>query len=74
MFKLGVVKRQVEDREILFTPLHPLNIAYQLKMVGETEDEELNDEIIRKFTSTYLLPYICEEDKLYLAKNIFYEF
>ena len=72
LFKLGVVKRQVEDREILFTPLHPLNIAYQLKMVGETEDEELNDEIIKKFTSTYLLPYICEEDKLYIPMEQFH--
>ena len=72
LFKLGVVKRQVEDREILFTPLHPLNIAYQLKMVGETEDEELNDEIIKKFTSIYLLPYICEEDKLYIPMEQFH--
>ncbi|MDU1412557.1 MAG: DNA phosphorothioation-dependent restriction protein DptH [Clostridium sp.] len=67
LFKLGTIKREIEDRELLFTPLHPLNIAYQLHIYNETGSESMDDEIIRKFTSTYLLPYINEEeDRLYV--------
>ncbi|CAG9344063.1 AAA-like domain protein [Clostridium perfringens NCTC 8239] len=67
LFKLGSIKREIEDRELIFTPLHPLNIAYQLKINDDIGNEELSDEIIKRFTSTYLLPYIVgEEDKLYI--------
>lgn len=68
LFKLGSIKREIEDREILFTPLHPLNIAYQLHLVNSIDDNDYIDEIIKKFTSTYLLPYFIEEDsKLYIT-------
>lgn len=67
LFKLGVIKREIEDKELIFTPLHPLNIAYQLKINDELGGEELSDEIIKRFTSTYLLPYIVgEENELYI--------
>lgn len=67
LFKLGTIKREVGDRELIFTPLHPLNIAYQLKINDELGVEELSDEILKKFTSTYLLPYIViEENELYI--------
>ncbi|WP_300262343.1 DNA phosphorothioation-dependent restriction protein DptH [Clostridium sp.] len=63
LLKLGAIKREIEDKELIFTPLHPLNIAYQLKINNDLGDEELSDEIIKRFTSTYLLPYIVGEDK-----------
>lgn len=67
LFKIGTIKREVEDKELLFTPLHPLNIAYQLHLNSEINNETIEDDVIRKFTSTYLLPYIMmEEDKLYI--------
>lgn len=67
LFKIGVIKREVEDRELIFTSLHPLNIAYQLHINNETDNESMADEIIKKFTSTYLLPYIMgDDDKLYI--------
>ncbi|GKU30436.1 DNA phosphorothioation-dependent restriction protein DptH [Clostridium folliculivorans] len=67
LFKLGSIKREIEDRELLFTPLHPLNIAYQLHINSELGSEAMEDDIIKKFTSTYLLPYIMgEDDKLYI--------
>ncbi|MHC1682279.1 MAG: DNA phosphorothioation-dependent restriction protein DptH [Clostridiaceae bacterium] len=62
LFKLGTIKREVGDREQLFTPLHPINIAYQLLILNEVEDEELLDDIAKKLTSTYLLPYLMDED------------
>ncbi len=67
LFRLGTLKRNIEDRELIFTPLHPLNIAYQLNLIHETDDESLSDVVLKKFTSTYLLPYIInEDDKLYI--------
>lgn len=67
LFKIGVIKREVDDREILFTPLHPLNIIYQLQINGEIDDEVMGDDTLKKYTSTYLLPYIVGfEDSLYI--------
>lgn len=67
LFKIGTIKREVEDRELIFTSLHPLNIAYQLHLLNCIDDETMVDEVLKKFTSTYLLPYIVDEnDKLYI--------
>jgi len=62
LFKIGVIKREIEDRELILTSLHPLNIAYQLRINEETDNETMDDEIIKKFTSTYLLPYILDDN------------
>ena len=67
LFKIGTIKREVEDRELIFTSLHPLNIVYQLHLLNCIDDETISDEVLKKFTSTYLLPYIVDEnDKLYI--------
>lgn len=66
LFKIGVIQRYVGDREIMFTPLHPLNIAYQLHLNNYIKEEVLTDEAIKKLTSTYLLPYINLSDKLFI--------
>lgn len=67
LFKIGSIKREIEDKELLFTPFNPLNIAYQLHINEKVENQVLDDDILKKFTSTYLLPYInVGEDKLYI--------
>ena len=66
LFKIGTIKRVIEDRELLFTPLHPLNVAYQLSIVDELKEEKIEYEVIKKFNATYLLPYISLEDRLYI--------
>ena len=67
LFRIGTIKRQVEDRELIFTSLHPLNIAYQLHINYSIDSEEMTDDVLKKFTSTYLLPYIIDEDdKLFI--------
>jgi len=72
LFKIGTIKREVEDRELMLTPLHPLNIAYQLHISNELAGDEMNDEIIKKLSSTYLLPYIAvDEKKLYIPMEQF---
>lgn len=62
LFKIGVIKREIEDRELMLTSLHPLNISYQLHINEEIDDEIMDDEIIKKLTSTYLLPYILDDN------------
>ncbi|WP_252242691.1 DNA phosphorothioation-dependent restriction protein DptH [Clostridium sp. ZS2] len=67
LFKIGMIKREIEDKEIVLTPLHPLNIAYQLHLCNEVHEETMEDEILKKFSSTYLMPYITvDEKKLYI--------
>lgn len=73
LFYLGLVKRQYGDQEILLTPLHPINVAYQLFInkqdVGGLVDEEFD--LLRKFQNASLLPYInidpyTKERKIYM--------
>lgn len=53
---------------ILMSPLHPLNIAYQLKILEEKGIHELSDNLIAKLSSLNLIPYIkYEKDELFLA-------
>ncbi len=66
LFKIGVIHRYIGDRETVFTPLHPLNIAYQLHINDEIKNESITDEAIKKLSSTYLLPYINLDDKLFI--------
>lgn len=67
LFRIGVIKREIEDKEIIFTPLHPLNIAYQIQINDQIGIESMEDEVIKKFTSTYLLPYILgDNNRLYI--------
>lgn len=60
LFFLGVVKKLHGDQEILLSPLHPINIAYQLFMNTQNINGLADDEfdLLRKFQQTSLLPYI----------------
>lgn len=63
LFKIGVIKREIEDKEMLLTPLHPLNIAYQLHIYNEIGNQTLEEDILKKFSSSYLMPYITVDEK-----------
>ena len=39
--KLGTIYRTDGDKEILLTPLHPINVSYQLMINNMIEDEEI---------------------------------
>ena len=60
IFCLGMIKRQGGDGEVFLTPLHPVNIAYQLFINTENITGLCDDEydLIRRFQQTSLLPYI----------------
>lgn len=64
--KIGKIEKLDGDKEIILTPLHPLNIAYQLLLNEKLEDEEIVEDILKNLNSKYLMPYIYnEESKLY---------
>lgn len=60
LFFLGMVKRTYGEGEILLSPLHPINVAYQLHVAEERieglEDDNIN--LIRRFQQAAYLPYI----------------
>jgi DNA phosphorothioation-dependent restriction protein DptH len=60
--KVGVIVTLDGDNEMLFSPLHPLNIAYQIMIYERMGNEELSDEILKKLSSVYLVPYLYNFD------------
>jgi DNA phosphorothioation-dependent restriction protein DptH len=62
------VERNVSHQQICFTPLHPLNVAYQLHAQNVLSDETIPEEILSCLSASDLLPYINgssgEDDKL----------
>lgn len=60
--KVATIK--VEDK-ILLTPLHPINVMYQVEIQKQIGSERLNENLIKKLESLYLLPYISEYKTLY---------
>jgi len=65
---LGAVIQTNGERTIKFSPLHPLNILYHLKLIGEEQVGEIRDDLVEKLTSLNLLPYIQDpENRLYYA-------
>ena len=61
-FFVGTVKREINDEELLLTPLHPLNMAYQLHLysIDTSVISEEDDELLLKFQQLYLLPIISQ--------------
>lgn len=64
LLRLGTIEVMGSDRQILLTPLHPVNVSYQLMITYELKDkvisdeEDLEKEIANKLDSTNLIPYI----------------
>lgn len=58
--------------EILFTPFHPLNLAYQLSLLEETGIENATDVIIERLNSVNLLPYIQKNRRIYKVSDELY--
>jgi len=46
------------------SPLHPLNVLYQLTLMNEEAIGEVRDDLIEKLSPLYLLPYIKNEDRV----------
>lgn len=64
LLMIGTVVQTHDEHTISLSPLHPLNVLYQLtlgqeKMVGETREN-----LIEKISPLYLLPYLKDCDRI----------
>lgn len=63
IFRLGTIKK---NNKIWLTPLHPLNVVYQLNMEKTIGDEILDNTILERLHPRNLLPFIySDKDKLF---------
>lgn len=69
---LGTLFVGRDDDELLLTPFHPLNLAYQLQLCKETEFENATDIVIDRLNSIYLLPYTKHNKKIYKVSDQMY--
>ena len=69
LIKLGTIKY---NDKILFTPLSPLNIAYQLEIANQCQKEILDKPILERLTPNNLLPYLYGDSDKY-GKNLLYK-
>lgn len=64
--KLGVVKQKFGEGLIKFTPLHPLNIAYQLNLNAQLGGQDVYDAILKRLSPKNLVPFLKGElNKIY---------
>lgn len=66
--KLGTLTVGMNE-EILFTPLHPLNVAYQIMLLNEESMKEASDIVIERLNSVNLLPYIRRGRKVFKVSD-----
>lgn len=55
---LGVVKERMGEEKIKFSPLHPLNLAYQLQLNEDLKNEEVYNAVLKRLSPYNLIPYI----------------
>lgn len=65
LVKVGTIKVDNGENQILLTPLHPINVAYQILIQKQIGSERLHESLVKKLESLYLLPYIAEYKTLY---------
>lgn len=66
---IGTIYVGRNNDEILFTPFHPLNMAYQLRLMKEKNFENITDVMLERLNSIYLLPYIRNDKKIYKVSD-----
>lgn len=68
--KLGSIVFKQEEA-ILWSPLHPINMAYELRRQEELQRDEIDEQILKKVKPLGLVPFIKDEaGKLYGAKEV----
>jgi len=58
LLKMASIQDTTLLNRLRFTPLHPLIIAYQLKLIDRVSEQDLPVQIFQKFTALNLLPFI----------------
>lgn len=62
---IGVVKEQFSEGLIKYSPLHPINIAYQLYLNDQLANEEIYDAILKRLNPANLVPFLENGNKVY---------
>lgn len=62
---LGVVKEQFSEGLIKYSPLHPINIVYQLYLNDRLGSEEIYDAILKRLSPVNLVPFLENDGKVY---------
>ena len=60
---IGCVIKNFDERTISMSPLHPLNVLYQLTLLEEKNVGKIRDNLVEKLSALYLLPYIKDAEK-----------
>ena len=68
MLKLGRIDA---DDEIMYTPLSPLNIAYQLEIYEQCKDESFPINISERLVPNNLIPYIYSDNGNELFRPVY---
>ena len=63
LLKLGCVEDCIDGHLIKMSPLHPLNVLYQLYLLEEKNVGDVRDSLVERLTSLYLIPYIYNSEK-----------
>ncbi len=69
---LGTIFVGEGEDEILMTPLHPLNLEYQLALLEEDGLEYATDVVMDRLNSINLLPYIQKSKRIYKVSDQLY--
>lgn len=60
---LGCTIRAFDEHVIEMSPLHPLNVLYQMELMNEQDVGAVRDNLVEKLTSLYLVPFIKDTEK-----------
>lgn len=63
---VGTIDRTIGEKEWLFSPLHPMNLAFQFELNKLIAGQELQEELLKTLRGTFLIPHVrFGNDKLY---------
>lgn len=66
---IGTIAVGNDSEEILLTPFHPINVAYQIELTKEDGMKDATDVIVDRLTSLNLLPYLKRKKRIYKVSD-----
>jgi DNA phosphorothioation-dependent restriction protein DptH len=73
LLKLGTIEMLGGNKLLKFTPLHPLNIAYQLRLIEALGDNKIPTYLLEKLRPLNLVPYIKGRRKPHSGDHYYYQ-
>lgn len=66
---IGTISVGNDSEEILLTPFHPINVAYQIALTKEDGMKDATGVIVERLTSLNLLPYLKRKKRIYKVSD-----